>query len=68
MMLWDALVCLVEVPRASGVFRVCFRSFWATLDADFLISGVVLRVREEPLAFAKKDLTSGILFISVAIV
>jgi len=46
--------------------RVCFGLFWATLDVDLLMCSVVLRVREDPLTFAKKDLAFGILFFAFA--
>ncbi|XP_019261668.1 PREDICTED: uncharacterized protein LOC109239542 [Nicotiana attenuata] len=42
-------------PESLGGVSGVIGSFWATLDAGLLMSSVVLRIREEPLAFAKKS-------------
>lgn len=51
------LVCLIEVPGASGVIQTMFDAFRNLEELlkllNFLMSGFLLRVRERGLAFTK---------------
>ena len=65
-MYWDWLVRLDGVPGASGLIRGGSGPSLGVLMLLVAGSGVVLRVREEPLAFAKKDFAVRTLFFAFA--